>query len=97
MSSLFDRTVRAGLSAASTGNHMWLPMSYGDLDAEYVRLTTGISIWDVSAQRHIEVAGPNADAVVQHLTIVETGGVEPGRATYAPDGRLRGPTHKRPK
>lgn len=83
-SPFFDCTVEAGLASVSAYNHMWLPMSYGDSDVEYERLTTGVSMWDVAAQRHIEVAGDDADALVQLATVVDTTSVAPGFATYAP-------------
>ena len=83
-SPFFDCTVRAGLTAVSTYNHMWLPMSYGDLGAEYVRLTTAVSMWDVAAQRHIEVTGPDADALTQLVTAVDVSATTTGQAIYAP-------------
>jgi glycine cleavage system aminomethyltransferase T len=91
-SPLFDATVRAGLTAVSAYNHMWLPMSYGDPAAEYERLVDGVSMWDVAAQRHVEVAGPDADRLVQLVTAVDVGRIDPGRAAWAPmvdhDGTL---------
>ena len=83
-SPLFDCTVRAGLSAVSTYNHMWLPMSYGDLDAEYERLTRAVSMWDVTAQRHVEVSGSDADALTQFVTAVDITTTPSGHAVYAP-------------
>lgn len=91
-SPVFDCTVRAGLSAVSTYNHMWLPMSYGDLDAEYERLTTRVSMWDVCAQRHVSVEGADADRLTQLVTAVDVSDTPPGQAIYAPmvdgDGTL---------
>lgn len=91
-SPFFDRTVAAGLHSVSCYNHMWLPMSYGDPDAEYQRLTTGVSMWDVAAQRHLQITGDDADAVAQLLTVIDTSDVAEGTAAYAPmvdhDGRL---------
>lgn len=91
-SPFFDRTVALGLRSVSCYNHMWLPMSYGDPDLEYRRLTQGVTIWDVAAQRHIEVRGADADAAVQAVTVVDTGRIPSGHARYAPmvdhDGQL---------
>lgn len=91
-SPLFDCTVRAGLSAVSTYNHMWLPMSYGDLDAEYERLTTRVSMWDVCVQRHVSVGGADADRLTQLVTVVDVSDTPPGQAICAPmvdgDGTL---------
>lgn len=91
-SPFWDRTVELGLSAVTAYNHMWLPTSYGDADAEYERIVNGVSIWDVSAQRHVEVAGPDAAHFVAYTTVIDTTSIEPGHATYAPvvndDGQL---------
>lgn len=65
-------------------NHMWLPMSYGDPDAEYRRLTEAVSMWDVCAQRHISVSGPDADDLVQYVTAVDTTTCAEASAVYAP-------------
>lgn len=91
-SPFFDATVDAGLTSVSSYNHMWLPMGYGDPEAEYRRLMEGASMWDVSAQRHVEVTGPGADEFVRFATIVDTDLIEIGGGGYAPmtdhDGTL---------
>lgn len=83
-SPFFDATVAAGLTGVSTYNHMWLPTSYGDPAAEYERLTTGVSMWDVAAQRHTEVTGPDAGELVQLVTAVDVTRADAGHAVYAP-------------
>lgn len=83
-SPFFDRTVAAGLRSVSCYNHMWLPMSYGDPDAEYRRLTERVAMWDVAAQRHVRVAGPDADDVVQVVTARDVRSIAVGAAGYAP-------------
>lgn len=83
-SPFYASTLAAGLSTVSAYNHMWLPMGYGDPEAEYQRLTTGVSMWDVAAQRHIEVRGPHADDLVQYVTAIDIGSVDEGTGAYAP-------------
>lgn len=83
-SPFFDDTVRAGLTSVSCYNHMWIPMSYGDPEAEYRRLTEAVTMWDVAAQRHVRVQGPDADELVQHVTTVDVSEVEVGSGAYAP-------------
>lgn len=84
MSPVFDRTVELGLAAVSVYNHMWLPTSYGDAEAEYRRLTEAVAIWDVAAQRHVEISGADAEAFVDRCTMVDARRLEPGHGTYAP-------------
>ena len=83
-SPFFDDTVRSGLTSVSCYNHMWLPMSYGDPDAEYRRLTESVAMWDVAAQRHIMVSGPDADEAVQYVSTIGTSNIDVGRGAYAP-------------
>ena len=83
-SPFFDATVEAGLASVTSYNHMWLPTGYGDAAAEYRRLTDGVAMWDVAAQRHLEVSGPQADELVQLLTTVDVSAVEPGSGIYTP-------------
>ncbi|WP_420451821.1 glycine cleavage T C-terminal barrel domain-containing protein [Ilumatobacter sp.] len=91
-SPFFDRTVAAGLARVTEYNHMWLPQDYGDPSAEYERLTTAVAMWDVAAQRHIEVTGVGATGFVDAVVAIDATEVDPGTTTYAPmvdhDGRL---------
>src|SRR6056297_2751520 len=83
-SPFFDATVHDGLAAVSTYNHMWLPMGYGDPAGEYARLTSAVSMWDVAAQRHIELRGPDATELLQVTTVIDVEAVRPGHGAHAP-------------
>ena len=39
-----------------------LPTRYDDLHAEYEKLLTGVTVWDVSVERQVEITGPDAFA-----------------------------------
>lgn len=64
----FDATVAAGAAGFTTYNHMLLPAGYGDPEGEYWRLCNGVSMWDVAAQRQVELTGPDAGRLAQILT-----------------------------
>ncbi|MCY3547263.1 MAG: glycine cleavage system protein T [Gemmatimonadetes bacterium] len=64
----FDATLRAGCRAYTVYNHMFLPTRYDDLHAEYERLRTGVTVWDVSVERQVEITGPDAFAFTNLLT-----------------------------
>ena len=64
----FDATLRAGCRAYTVYNHMFLPTRYDDLHAEYERLRTGVTVWDVSVERQVEITGPDAFAFTNMLT-----------------------------
>ncbi|NNC81808.1 MAG: glycine cleavage system protein T [Acidimicrobiales bacterium] len=82
MTPFHESTVAAGLSDLTVYNKMVLPTSYGDLKAEYDRLINGVALWDVSAERQVEVSGPDADACVQYLTSRDLGKQKEGQGYY---------------
>jgi len=83
-SPFFDATMRAGASSFTVYNGMYLPASYGDPAAEYERLTQGVALWDVSSERQVEIAGPDAFALTNYLSARDLTGMKVGRARYAP-------------
>ncbi len=64
----FDATLRAGCRSYTVYNHMFLPTRYDDLHAEYERLLTGVTVWDVSVERQVEITGPDAFEFTNLLT-----------------------------
>ena len=91
-SPFFDATVAAGVTQFSIYNHMFMPTSYGDPAAEYWRLIEGVAMWDVAAQRQVEVSGPDAGRLVDYLSSRDVRSTQIGQARYMPmcdhDGRL---------
>ena len=91
-SPFFAATVEAGATAFTIYNHMFMPTSYGDPEREYELVTRAAAIWDVAAQRQVEIAGPDAFELTNYLTARDLTGCPVGRARYAPmcdqDGRL---------
>ncbi len=61
-----------------------LPTSYGDPHGEYWRLINGVSMWDVAAQRQIEVAGPDAAELVRILCPRDLYRLKSGAGWYVP-------------
>ena len=64
----FEATLRAGCRSYTVYNHMFLPTRYDDLHAEYEKLLTGVTVWDVSVERQVEITGPDAFAFTNLLT-----------------------------
>jgi aminomethyltransferase len=71
---------------------MLMPISFGDPDAEYDRLINGVVMWDVAAQRQVEVVGPDAGDLVDLLSARDLTPTAVGQAKYMPmcdhEGRL---------
>lgn len=80
VSPFYEATIGEGVTAFSPYNNMLMPVSYGDADAEYDRLMNGVSQWDVSVERQVEIIGPDAARLVQLLSVRDLSKIEVGRA-----------------
>src|SRR3954471_22680588 len=67
-SPFFEKTLEAGCSAYDIYNHMYLPGYYADPIEEYWALLEGVTVWDVSVERIVEITGPDATAFTNLLT-----------------------------
>jgi glycine cleavage system aminomethyltransferase T len=88
----FDATVADGVKSFSIYNHMLIPAHFGDPLAEYTSLMTGVTMWDVAAQRQVEIAGADAAQLIQYLTTRDMRKTRVGQGRYVPicnhDGML---------
>ena len=89
-SPFFDKTVAAGVSAFTTYNHMYMPVSYGDYIAEYWQLINGVSMWDVAVERQVAIAGPDAKQLIHYLTPRNLENLTVGKGKYIPICDYRG-------
>lgn len=83
-SPFFDKTVEDGVSGFSVYNHMYMPTGYGDPHGEYDRLINGVSMWDVSVERQVELSGPDAEKLARILTPRNLDGYKIGQGRYVP-------------
>ena len=83
-SPFFDACCKAGLTAASVYNHMYMPTSYGDPMAEYERLVNGVAMWDVAVERQVALKGPDALKLARILTPRNLDGLQIGQGKYVP-------------
>ena len=65
-------------------NHMYLPTGFGDPAGEYDRLLNGVAMWDVAAERQVEITGPDAAKLVQYLTPRNLDTTAIGQGRYVP-------------
>jgi glycine cleavage system aminomethyltransferase T len=89
-SPFFDCTVEEGVKAFTTYNQMLMPANYGDVEGEYWRLIDGVSMWDVSVERQVQISGPDAAQMVQLLIPRNVSKVKVGRGRYAPISDAQG-------
>ena len=80
----YAATVREGVTAFTTYNHMLMPTSYGDPLAEYWRLINGVSQWDVAVERQVQLKGPDAGRLAQILAPRDLSHCQGGQGKYVP-------------
>ena len=83
-SPFYDCTVEDGVTHFTVYNHMYMPVSYGDPEAEYRRLIQGVSMWDVGAERQVEITGSDAERLIRYLTPRDLKDLPIGKGYYVP-------------
>lgn len=63
-----DKVEAAGVSAYTVYNHMRLPTVFRSLTEDYAHLKQAVQLWDVSAERQVEIKGADAEKLVQMST-----------------------------
>ena len=78
----FDATQRYGCWGYTVYNHMFLPIGYDDLEKEYWKLLEGVSVWDVSVERQVEIKGSDGFAFTNLLTSRDLTQCKVGQGKY---------------
>lgn len=78
----FEATQRAGCRGYTVYNHMLLPICYDDPENEYRRLLEGVTLWDVSVERNVEIAGPDGLRLAELLTPRDLSKCKIGQGRY---------------
>ena len=79
-----SRIENQGVTAYTTYNHMLLPASFGNLEKEYFHLKEHVQIWDVAAERQVQITGKDSAKLVQLMTCRNLSKAKIGRCYYAP-------------
>ncbi|MEM6589871.1 MAG: glycine cleavage T C-terminal barrel domain-containing protein [Pseudomonadota bacterium] len=81
-SPFYASTLKDGAESLLAYNRMLIPRGYGDREAEYWRLINGVSMWDVAAQRQVQIKGPDAQALAQILCTRDLSKQQVGQGKY---------------
>ncbi len=81
-SPFFAATERHGCTGYSVYNHMYIPRSFGDPEANFWHLVNDAILCDVSVERQVEITGPDAARFVQMLTPRDLSSCEVGQCKY---------------
>ena len=63
-----NRIEKQGLTAYTVYNHMLLPAGFEGIEKEYSHLKEHVQIWDVAAERQVEISGKDSAKLVQLMT-----------------------------
>ena len=78
------RALENGASVFSIYNKMVLPLGYQSAESDYEHLCEYVQIWDVAAQRQVEIVGPDALALTELITPRDIASCAVGQCKYAP-------------
>ena len=79
-----DRIERQGVSSYTVYNHMLIPASFVSVEADYHHLKEFVQVWDVSAERQVEISGKDSAQLVQLMTCRDLSKSKVGKSYYAP-------------
>ena len=79
-----SRVERAGVKAYTVYNHMLLPQVFESIEEDYAHLKRAVQVWDVAAQRQVEVVGPDALRLVQMTTPRDITSMADDQCFYVP-------------
>jgi len=79
----FDATIRHGASSFTVYNHMLMPAAYHGAEEDYWNLVNNVTIWDVGAERQVEVSGSEAYRFVEYITSRDLSSLQIGQGKYA--------------
>ena len=79
-----SRIENQGLTAYTTYNHMLLPASFEGTEKDYFHLKKHVQVWDVAAQRQVQILGKDSAKLVQLMTCRNLSKAKIGRCYYAP-------------
>ena len=79
-----DRIEAHGVSSYTVYNHMLLPASFKSLESDYHHLKKYVQVWDVAAERQVEISGPDSAKLVQLMTCRDLSKSKIGRCYYCP-------------
>ena len=79
-----DRIESQGVSSYTVYNHMLLPATFKSLESDYAHLKKFVQVWDVAAERQVEISGKDSAELVQLMTCRDLSKSKVGRCYYAP-------------
>ena len=80
-----SRLEKQGLTSYTVYNHMLLPAGFTDtLEDSYYHLKNHVQVWDVAAERQIQISGKDSYKLIQLMTPRDLSNAKDGKCYYCP-------------
>ena len=79
-----SRIENQGVTAYTVYNHMLLPAAFGSLEESCNHLKKNVQVWDVAAERQVEISGKDSAKLIQIMTCRDLSKSKVGRCYYCP-------------
>lgn len=79
---LYDVHVRAGAQMVKGGGDFWFPLSYSGAAEEHTNTRENVGMQDLSTMGEVDIKGPGAERLVNHLCVNEIRDLFPGQVRY---------------
>jgi dimethylsulfoniopropionate demethylase len=79
-----SRIEEQGVTAYTIYNHMLLPAAFGSIEDSYRHLKEHVQVWDVAAERQVEISGKDSAELVQLMTCRDLSKSKIGGCYYCP-------------
>jgi len=79
-----ERVYELGVQSFTIYNHMPLPVAFSSNPEAYQHLCEHVQVWDVAAERQVEVVGPDAMQLIELITPRDMSRCAVGQCVYAP-------------
>ena len=78
----YEATLRSGAKSFTIYNHMLMPVVYEGSDDDYWNLINNVTLWDVAAERQVEITGSDAYRFVEYITPRDLSSLQIGQGKY---------------
>jgi glycine cleavage system aminomethyltransferase T len=78
----YEATQRYGPKGFTVYNHMYFPIRFDSFENEFHALLNGVTLWDVSVERCLEISGPDGFRFAQLMTPRDLSRCAVGQAKY---------------
>jgi aminomethyltransferase len=82
-SPLYDHHVRMGARMVKGGGDFMFPLSYISPVEEHLNTRSHVGMQDLSSMGEVDIKGPGAERLVNHLLVNEVRDMEPGQVRYS--------------